>query len=460
MLQVKAAPADKKKVDSSSSSSSSSSDDDSDTTEIAKPTHSKTISPPGPPASKGDSDEGSEDSSDDSESDSDEEMKPAPTTKAVNGKPPTATVKKAKLDDSSDSSEEDTDTEMADATEKPKAVTTRESTLLSVLWADCELQTVAPKKRKAEDEVKPPAKRFKADGDTEQKGLFVGHLSWNVDDGWLKTAFEDYGEVESASVQMDRQTGKSRGFGYVHFTTSEAAKNAMAEMDGQEIDGRTIKLDFATPRTANPTARAKQFGDSVSEPSSTLFVGNISFGVTEDTLWEVFAEYGDVVNVRLPTDRETEKMKGFGYVEFSSLDSAKKALEEANGMDVGGRNIRLDYSQPRDSAGGGGNRGRGGGRGFGFGDRGGRGFGDRGGRGFGDRGGRGGGRGGGFNGRGGFSERGGRGGFGDRGGGRGRGRGYGGGDRGGYGGGRGGRGGGNVRTGGAAAFQGKKLTFD
>jgi nucleolin len=242
---------------------------------------------------------------------------------------------------------------------------------------------------------------------------------------------------------MDRQTGKSRGFGYVLFTTSEAAKKAVEEMNDTELDGRTINVNFATPRAPNPAGRAKQFGDNASEPSNVLFVGNVSFQASEDMLWEVFSEYGDVASVRLPTDRDTGNPKGFAYVEFSTIETAKKALEGAAGTEIGGRYIRLDYSQPKDAAGGG-NRGRGG---RGFGDRGGRGGGwgggGRGGRGgFGDRGG-----------RGGFSDRGGRGGFGDRGG---RGRGRGGGDRGG----RGGRGGGNARTGAAATFQGRKLTFD
>ena len=298
--------------------------------------------------------------------------------------------------------------------------------------------------------MKPPAKKFKAEEGAGETKLFVGHLSWSVDDAWLKTAFDPFGEVESASVLVDRQSNKSRGVGFVHFTTHEAAKSALEEMDGQEIDGRAIKVDFATPHTPNPAARAKQFGDTRGDPSNTLFVGNVSFDANEDMLWEVFAEYGDIVGVRVPTDRDTGKMKGCAYVEFSDIESAKAALEGANGKDIGGRYVRLDFAAPKGTFGGG-DRGRGG---RGFGDRG---FGGRGGRG-GERG-RGRGRGGfgergGFGDRGGgFGGRGGRGGFGERGGGRGRG--YGGNDRGGR-----GRGGGNVKTGGAAAFQGKKLTFE
>ena len=263
----------------------------------------------------------------------------------------------------------------------------------------------------------------------------MGRLSWSVDNDRLAQEFAHCGEVESANVQMDRDSGKSRGFGYVRFTTTEAVEKALL-MNGQEIDGRAVNIDRSTAPDKGQARekRAKAFGDQTSPPSSTLFVGNLSFDVTEDTVWSFFNDYG-VKSVRLPTDRDTGRPKGFGYVEFEDIDGAKKAFETANGADIEGRNIRLDYSQPRDSSGG----GRGGGRGFG--DRGGRGggrgFGDRGGgRGFGDRGGRGGGRGG-------------RGGFGDRGG------------RGGRGGDRGGRGAsrGMSKNGGIAAFEGKKITF-
>lgn len=202
-------------------------------------------------------------------------------------------------------------------------------------------------------------------------------------------------------------------------------------MNGQEIDGRAIKVDRSTPRDAGKDRekRAQAFGDSQSPPSSTLFVGNLSFSASEDSVWGLFGDYG-VKGVRLPTDRETGRPKGFGYVEFEDVDGAKKAFEALNSTDFEGRNIRLDYSQPRDSSGGGFGGGRGGGRGGFGGDRGGRGgFG-------GDRGGRGGGRGG-------FG--------GDRGRGGGRGRGGFGGDR--------GRGAPRAKTGGIAAFEGKKVTF-
>ncbi|KAJ7211921.1 hypothetical protein B0H12DRAFT_1061736, partial [Mycena haematopus] len=183
---------------------------------------------------------------------------------------------------------------------------------------------------------------------------------------------------------MDRNTGQSRGFGHVHFTTTAAVEAAL-KLNGTEIDGRAVNIDYGRPPDKNKVRenRAKTFGDSASEPSATLFVGNLSFGVDEDAVWSFFNECGGgVKSVRLPTDRDTGRPKGFGYVEFEDIEGAKKAYAAANGQEIEGRAIRLDYSQPRDASGGGGG-GRGG---FGGGGRGGFG-GDRGGRG-----GRGGGR--------------------------------------------------------------------
>ena len=77
--------------------------------------------------------------------------------------------------------------------------------------------------------------------------LFVGGLAWATDSEALKTAFSEYGEVEEAKVVTDRDTGRSRGFGFVTFTDEEAAKNALA-LNGTELDGRTIRVDIASEK--------------------------------------------------------------------------------------------------------------------------------------------------------------------------------------------------------------------
>ena len=202
-------------------------------------------------------------------------------------------------------------------------------------------------------------------------------------------------------------------FGYVKFVNAASGEKAKAEKHRTELDGRTINVDFNQPKD-NSTPRqerAQKYGDSQpSEVSSTLFVANLAFDATSDLVGEEFGKHGSVIGVRLPTDKDTGAPKGFGYVEFSSVEEAQKVFGAMSGATIMGRPIRLDYSTPRpprnDDSPGGFRGGRGGRGGF---DRGGRGGGrgrggfDRGGRG-GDRGGRGrGGRGGSTN-RGGFGD--------------------------------------------------------
>ncbi len=86
------------------------------------------------------------------------------------------------------------------------------------------------------------------------KKLFVGGISWNTGDAELRQAFEAFGEVLEATVVTDRQTGRSRGFGFVSFTDDESATKALSEMDGTELDGRNIRVNEAhdKPRPGGP----------------------------------------------------------------------------------------------------------------------------------------------------------------------------------------------------------------
>ncbi|KAI3518564.1 hypothetical protein L1887_07369 [Cichorium endivia] len=78
--------------------------------------------------------------------------------------------------------------------------------------------------------------------------LFVGGLSYQTDDHSLKEAFSGFGDVIEARVITDRESGRSRGFGFVNYTSDDSAKEAMAAMDGQELNGRSIRVSFATER--------------------------------------------------------------------------------------------------------------------------------------------------------------------------------------------------------------------
>ena len=77
------------------------------------------------------------------------------------------------------------------------------------------------------------------------KKLFVGSLAWATDSSGLQTAFERFGNIEEATVISDRESGRSRGFGFVTFTEEGPAQQAISEMNGSDLDGRPIVVNEA-----------------------------------------------------------------------------------------------------------------------------------------------------------------------------------------------------------------------
>ena len=82
--------------------------------------------------------------------------------------------------------------------------------------------------------------------------IFIGGLSYGITDADLMDLFQEYGEIKSAKVIMDRETNKSKGFGFVEMEDDSAAKNAISELNGAEYDGRTISVSEARPREERP----------------------------------------------------------------------------------------------------------------------------------------------------------------------------------------------------------------
>lgn len=89
------------------------------------------------------------------------------------------------------------------------------------------------------------------DSKVNNSKLFVGGLAWATTDETLQRAFSSHGEVTESRVVMDRTTGRSRGFGFVTFAAADSAKKARDAMDNAVLDGRNIRVDFATERERN-----------------------------------------------------------------------------------------------------------------------------------------------------------------------------------------------------------------
>jgi len=80
-----------------------------------------------------------------------------------------------------------------------------------------------------------------------------------------------------------------------------------------------------------------------------IYVGNLSFRTDDEELREVFAEFGEVSSAKVIMDRETNRSRGFGFVEMDNDDEGKAAIEALDGAEVGGRNLRVNEARPREN---------------------------------------------------------------------------------------------------------------
>ena len=87
--------------------------------------------------------------------------------------------------------------------------------------------------------------------------IYVGSLSWDTSEDGLREAFEPFGEIESSRLVIDRETGRSRGFGFVTYKEKEDALKAIEEMNGKELDGRTLRVDEARERESQGGSRGR-----------------------------------------------------------------------------------------------------------------------------------------------------------------------------------------------------------
>lgn len=81
------------------------------------------------------------------------------------------------------------------------------------------------------------------------KNIFVGNLDFNTSEEELRQAFEGYGQVDRVSIMTDRETGRSRGFGFVEMTNAEDGEKAIAALNGTQLGGRTLNVNEARPKT-------------------------------------------------------------------------------------------------------------------------------------------------------------------------------------------------------------------
>ncbi|KAK7265612.1 hypothetical protein RJT34_33234 [Clitoria ternatea] len=172
--------------------------------------------------------------------------------------------------------------------------------------------------------------------------IFVGNLPFDVDREKLASLFAQAGTVEVAEVIYDRNSQRSRGFGFVTMRTLEEVEKAVQMFSGYDLDGRVLTVNKAAPRGERPERQQRNFGSSLK-----VYVGNLPWDVDDTRLEQIFSEHGKVENARVVYDRESGRSRGFGFVTMASETDMNDAIAALDGQSLDGRAIRVNVAEER-----------------------------------------------------------------------------------------------------------------
>ncbi|WOL12923.1 28 kDa ribonucleoprotein, chloroplastic isoform X1 [Canna indica] len=166
--------------------------------------------------------------------------------------------------------------------------------------------------------------------------LYFGNLPYNCDSAQLAGIIQEYASPELVEVLYDRDTGRSRGFAFVTMSTVEECELVINNLDGSQFGGRTLRVNFSDkPKPKEPLYPETEF---------KLFVGNLSWSVTSESLTEMFQKYGNLVGARVLYDGDTGRSRGYGFVCYSTKEEMDYAMEILNGEELEGRPMRISLA--------------------------------------------------------------------------------------------------------------------
>lgn len=171
--------------------------------------------------------------------------------------------------------------------------------------------------------------------------IYCGNISFDTTKEVLEEEFSKYGTVNDVYLPIDTRSGFKRGFAFIRMKDEDEAQAAIEGLNGINLEGRTIEVNASLPRGQAPPKRNRRF-----EPRTKIYIGNLPFDATPDSLSTIFYNYGTVLDCYLPTDINTGNSRGFGFITMPPED-AQKAIEELDGIEFDGRELRINEAQPK-----------------------------------------------------------------------------------------------------------------
>ncbi|KAM0561076.1 hypothetical protein ACHAPJ_003577 [Fusarium lateritium] len=175
---------------------------------------------------------------------------------------------------------------------------------------------------------------------TGQGNVFIKNLDVAIDNKALHDTFAAFGNILSCKVAQD-ENGNSKGYGFVHYETDEAASQAIKHVNGMLLNEKKVYVGHHIPKKD----RQSKF-EEMKANFTNVYVKNIASDVTEDDFRELFEKYGDVTSSSLARDQEG-KSRGFGFVNFTTHESASKAVDELNNNDFHGQDLYVGRAQKK-----------------------------------------------------------------------------------------------------------------
>ncbi|XP_066500504.1 polyadenylate-binding protein 1-like isoform X2 [Hoplias malabaricus] len=169
--------------------------------------------------------------------------------------------------------------------------------------------------------------------------IFIKNMDESIDNKALYDTFSAFGNILSCKVVCDENG--SKGYGFVHFETQEAANRAIETMNGMLLNDRKVFVGHFKSRKE----REAEFGAKAME-FTNVYIKNFGEDFDNEKLRSVFAEYGKTLSVRVMTD-EKGHSRGFGFVNFESHEAALKAVTEMNGKELNGKILYVGRAQKR-----------------------------------------------------------------------------------------------------------------
>uniref|UniRef100_A0A8C3CZD8 RRM domain-containing protein n=1 Tax=Cairina moschata TaxID=8855 RepID=A0A8C3CZD8_CAIMO len=169
--------------------------------------------------------------------------------------------------------------------------------------------------------------------------VFIKNLDDSIDNKALYDTFSAFGNILSCKVVCDENG--SRGYGFVHFETQEAATRAIKTMNGMLLNDRKVFVGHFKSRKE----RDAEVGSKATE-FTNVYIKNFGDDMDDDRLREIFSKFGKTLSVKVMMD-SSGRSKGFGFVNFEKHEEAQKAVADMNGKEINGRALYVGRAQKR-----------------------------------------------------------------------------------------------------------------